>query len=676
MSHSESQLDELCINTLRILAADAVQQAKSGHPGLPLGAAAMAYALWTRFMRYNPRNPFWHDRDRFILSAGHGSALLYALLHLTGYDMSLDEIKRFRQWQSKAPGHPEYDLARGVECTTGPLGQGFAMGVGMAVTERFLAAGFNREGFTLVDHFTYAIVSDGDLMEGVASEAASLAGHLGLGKLIYLYDDNHISIEGDTDITFTEDVGKRFEAYGWHVSRVADGNNLSAIEKAIHDAQSEKDQPSLIMIRTHIGFGSPKQDSASAHGEPLGEDALKLTKDRFGWPQDSKFYVPDEALKHFREAIERGRKHEDDWLTLLSEYKRRFPTEAESFERQLGGELPLGWDEDIPNFGSMDSAIATRSASGKVLNAIASKVSSLLGGSADLAPSTKTLIAGSADQAFSTPVGRNIRFGVREHGMGAIVNGMALHGGVIPYAATFFIFSDYMRPALRLAALMNLHVIFVFTHDSLAVGEDGPTHQPIEQLASLRCVPNFTVIRPADANETAAAWRIAVKLRRPVALVLSRQNVPILDQSRYASADQVSKGAYILSEAEGKPDILLIATGSEVKLALEAQEKLSRDKCIQARVISMPSWELFKEQSSAYQNEVLPPAAKARLSIEAGSSLGWAQWVGDQGDCIAVDRFGASAPGSEVLRNYGFNVDNVVTCAVSVVESSQDRAAR
>jgi len=668
MTRNEYPLDELCINTIRMLAADAVQEAKSGHPGLPLGAAPMAYVLWTRFMRFNPGNPLWTDRDRFILSAGHGSALLYGLLHLTGYDLTLDDIKRFRQWKSKTPGHPEYNVASGVECTTGPLGQGFGMGVGMALAERFLASNYNRPGFPLVDHYTYSIVSDGDLMEGVASEAASLAGHLRLGKLIYLYDDNHICIEGDTALTFTEDVERRFEAYRWQVLRVADGNDLTEIEAAIQEARSEKERPSLVMVRTHIGFGSPKQDSASAHGEPLGEDALGATKDNLNWPQSPKFHVPVQALAHFRKSVERGCKLEEDWTEVLSEYRRSFPVEADSFESLLRCELPPSWDADIPAFDPAQGPIATRAASGKVLNAIAQHVSNLLGGSADLAPSTKTLISGSGDQAFGCQEGRNIRFGVREHGMAAIVNGMALHGGVIPYGATFLIFSDYMRPSLRLAALMNVHSIFVFTHDSLTVGEDGPTHQPIEHLAALRAIPNFTVIRPADANETAAAWRTAIERRKPVALILTRQNVPILDQVRYGRAEQLSNGAYILSDSDGEPDLLLIATGSEVKLALDAQERLATERGIQARVISMPSWELFMEQPPDYRDLILPPDVSARLSIEAASSMGWAKWVGDGGSSISVDCFGASAPGSEVLRNYGFNVDNVVARAAELVK--------
>jgi len=660
MTDSGKQLDELCVCTIRMLAADAVETAKSGHPGLPLGAAAMAYVLWSRFLRHNPADPTWPNRDRFVLSGGHGSALLYALLHLSGYNISLDEIKKFRQWGSKTPGHPEYDLASGIECTTGPLGQGFAMGVGMALAERFLAAQFNRPGFPVMDHFTYAIVSDGDLMEGIASEAASLAGHLRLGKLIYLYDDNHISIEGDTALTFTEDVGARFEAYGWHVLRVADGNDLDAIEQALIRAREEKGRPSLIMVRTHIGYGSPKQDSASAHGEPLGEKALLATKQCFGWPPAPRFYVPEEALAHFRQALTQGRAWQDEWEALFQRYRAEFAAEAESIERYFRGELPEVYASDVPQFKPEDGSIATRAASGKVLNAIAKRVPCLLGGSADLAPSTNTLIAGSPDQSSHDPGGRNLRFGVREHVMAAMVNGMALHGGVIPYGATFLIFSDYMRPSLRLAALMNVHSLFIFTHDSIGVGEDGPTHQPVEQIPSLRAIPRLTVIRPCDANETAAALRIALERRGPVALALTRQALPILDPNRFPTASGLEKGAYVLSDAEGQPDLLLIATGSEVHLALEAQKRLGDEDGIKARVVSMPSWELFLEQPQEYRDLVIPPSVKKRIAIEAASPMGWCRWVGDQGVVIGVDRFGTSAPGPEVLRRYGFNVENVV----------------
>lgn len=659
MSLTEKQLDELCVNTLRMLSADAVQQAESGHPGLPLGAAAMSYVLWTKFLRFNPCNTRWPNRDRYIHSAGHGSALLYSLLHMTGCDLSLDDVKQFRQWQSKTPGHPEYDPELGVEATTGPLGQGFGMGVGMAVAERFLAAKFNRPGFPIVDHYTYAIVSDGDLMEGVASEAASLAGHLRLGKLIYLYDDNHITIEGDTALAFTEDVEGRFRAYGWQVLRVSDGNDVEAIEAAIRHAQTDTQHPSLIMVRTRIGYGSPKQDSASAHGEPLGEEALKATKEYLNWPVEPRFHIPEEALLQFRIAVDRGRDWEQEWLNLFAAYQANFKEEAESLQRQFRCELPPDWEADIPVFKPDAKGMATRVASGKVLNGIAARVPYLLGGSADLAPSTKTLIAGSGDQSSEDPAGRNLRFGVREHGMGAIVNGMALHGGVIPYGSTFLIFSDYLRPSLRVAALMDVHSIFVFTHDSIAVGEDGPTHQPVEHVLSLRAIPNFTVIRPADANETAIAWKVAITRPKPVALILSRQNLPTIDRTRYASAEGLYRGAYVVSDADGNPDALIVATGSEVNLALQAQERLA-EKNIRVRVVSMPSWELFAEQPQDYRESVFPPAIRARLAVEAGSGLGWAQWVGADGDIISVDRFGSSAPGSEVMKQYGFTVENVV----------------
>ncbi len=667
MGNTEKNLDDLCIKTIRMLAVDAVEKANSGHPGLPLGAAPMAYVLWTRFMRFNPRNPVWPDRDRFILSAGHGSALLYALLHLTGYDLSLEEVKNFRQWGSKTPGHPERDLECGVEVTTGPLGQGFGMGVGMAAGERFLAAQFNKPGYPIVDHYTYAIVSDGDLMEGVAAEAASLAGHLKLGRLIYLYDDNHISIEGNTDLTFTEDRAGRFQAYGWHTVRVDDGNDLDAIEAAINEARAEKERPSLILVHSHIGFGSPKQDQASAHGEPLGAEAIRATKEFFDWPLEPTFYIPEEALSHLRKAVERGEDLERQWSDLMSAYRKEFPEQAETFERQFRGELSDNWDSEIPVFKPENGPVATRASSGKVLNAIAPHVPNLLGGSADLAPSTKTLISGSPPQAYGTDGGRNFHFGVREHGMGAAVNGMAAHGGLIPYGATFLIFADYMRAAIRLAALMDVHSIFVFTHDSIGLGEDGPTHQPVAHLASLRAIPNLYVIRPADANETAAAWRVAMTLGKPVCLSLTRQKLAILDQGTYTSAGELTKGAYVLSDAQGMPDVLLIASGSEVHLALEAQRKLEAERGIRARVVSMPCWELFNEQPEDYRNRVLPPQVKARLSIEAGSSLGWSRWVGESGDTLSVDRFGASAPGNGLMNRYGFNVDNVVAKAAALV---------
>lgn len=671
MTDTYTELDELCVNTIRMLAADAVEKARSGHPGLPLGAAPMAYVLWTRFLRHNPDDPFWPDRDRFILSAGHGSALLYAILHLCGYDMSLDELKRFRQWGSKTPGHPEYHPALGVETTTGPLGQGFGTGVGMALAERYLAAQFNRPDFAVVDHYTYAIVSDGDLMEGVACEAASLAGHLRLGKLIYLYDDNRISIEGGTAITFTEDVPARFASYGWHVQSVDDGNDLPAIDRAIRAAQHETERPSLIAVRTHIGYGSPKQDSPSAHGEPLGENALAAAKQFFGWPQEPEFYIPAEVPVHVCPALDKGRDRYESWRKLFEEYRKSYPADADCFEAQFRTELPAGWDADIPWFNPEDKAVATRVASGNVLNAIAARVPNLLGGSADLAPSTKTIIAGSPDQSFDNPHGRNIRFGVREHAMAAMVNGMAIHRGVIPYSATFFVFADYMRPALRLAALMNVHSIFVFTHDSIGVGEDGPTHQPVEQLASLRAMPNMTVIRPADANETADAWKVALERGGPVALVLTRQDLPILDPQKVSGYAQ--RGAYVAADVEGTPDLIIIASGSEVHLALEAQKRLIAEKGLRARVVSMPSWEIFAEQPQEYRDAIIPREVKARLAVEAAATMGWCRWVGDSGDVIGIDRFGASAPAAELFNRFGFTVDNVVEHAVTLVERAGSR---
>jgi len=669
MIHTYTELDQLCVNTIRMLAADAVEKARSGHPGLPLGAAPMAYVLWTRFLRHNPDDPFWPDRDRFILSAGHGSALLYALLHLCGYGISLDELKRFRQWGSKTPGHPEYEPTLGVETTTGPLGQGFATGVGMALAERFLAAQFNRPDFAVVDHYTYALVSDGDLMEGVASEAASLAGHLRLGKLIYLYDDNRISIEGKTAITFTEDVSERFTSYGWHVLRVEDGNDLHAIDLAIRAAQSVTDRPTLISVRTYIGYGSPKQDMASAHGEPLGKDAIAAAKQFFGWPQEPEFHIPSEVPVHVCPAIDQGRDRYLVWQKLFEDYRRSYQADAERFEAQFRGELPTDWDSEIPRFSPQDKPVATRVASGTVLNAIAARVPNILGGSADLAPTTKTIITSSPDQSSESPEGRNIRFGVREHAMAAAVNGMAIHRGVIPYGATFFVFSDYMRPSLRLAALMRVHSIFVFTHDSIGVGEDGPTHQPIEHLAALRAMPNMIVIRPADANETADAWKIALDRRGPVALVLTRQNLPILDPEVVAGGTQ--RGAYVLTDVEGTPDLLLMATGSEVHLAVEAQRLLATEKGLRARVISMPSWELFAEQSQEYRDSVLPPGVKARLAVEAAATFGWSRWIGDGGDVIGIDRFGASAPASELFARFGFTVDHIVERAAALVKKAQ-----
>ena len=654
-----SELDRLCVNTIRMLALDQVEKAHSGHPGLPLGAAPMAYVLWDRFLRHNPRNPRWFNRDRFILSAGHGCALLYSLLHLYGYDMPMEELKQFRQFGSETPGHPEYNIDRGIEATTGPLGQGFGMGVGMALAEAHLAGCFNKEELGVVDHYTYAIVSDGDLMEGISAEAASLAGTLKLGKLIYLYDDNHISIEGSTDLAFTESVVERFRAYHWHVQTVPDGNDLDAVEAAIRLAQAHEDQPSLISVRNHIGYGSPLQDTAAVHGEAMGPENVKATKEKLGWPLQPDFYIPEAALAHFRTAIPRGEELEPAWKDRFEEYRGRYSKMAQDLQGLISGKLVQGWDADLPVFPADPKGMATRDASGKAMNALAGRVQSLVGGSADLAPSTKTTLTAYGDIGMGSDGGRNIHFGVREHGMGAIVNGMALHGGIIPYGSTFLIFSDYMRGSIRLAALMNTHSLFVFTHDSIGLGEDGPTHEPIEHLMSLRAMPNMTVMRPGDANETVEAWRIAIQRQRPMAMALTRQKIPVLDAKRYPIREGVAKGAYVLAEAEGgKPQIVLIATGSEVQLALAAREELAKQK-IAARVVSMPCWELFDEQPADYRRQVLP-AGVPKLAIEAGATLGWCRYVGENGDAVGIDRFGASAPGNVVMDKLGFNVPNVV----------------
>lgn len=658
----KSNLDELCVNTIRMLSADGVEKAKSGHPGMPMGAAAMAYVLWTRFLRHNPANPEWPDRDRFVLSAGHGSMLLYSLLHLSGYDLPLEELQHFRQWESKTPGHPEHGITPGVETTTGPLGQGFANGVGMAIAERFLAATFNRPGFNLVDHFTYALVSDGDLMEGLSHEAASLAGHLGLGKLVYLYDDNRISIEGHTDIAFTEDRPARFEAYGWHVQRLEDGNDLQAIETAIAAARKETSRPSLIAVRTHIGYGSPnKQDTAGVHGEPLGAEELELTKAHFEWPQEPPFHLPAEAVARFRQALKTGKQQEQDWQKMFGQYQQAHPDLADAWKDWLSGQLPGGWNQDIPTFETDTKGMATRVASGKVLNAVAAHLPNLIGGSADLAPSTKTIIDGEKDMQAGQFDGRNMRFGVREHAMGSILNGMALHGGLRPYGATFLVFSDYMRPAIRLAALMKLPIIYVFTHDSIGLGEDGPTHQPIEHLASLRAIPNLTVIRPCDANETAEAWKAALSNKNgPTALSLTRQGLPTLDRSALAPADGLQRGAYVLKDPEkGPARVVLMASGSEVDIALKAAALLS-DRDIPARVVSVPSWEMFDAQPVDYQQQVLPPEIPARVSVEAGIRQGWSRYAGSTGIVVGLDHFGASAPYNTLFEKFGITAESVV----------------
>ena len=673
---NESALDQLCINTLRFLSVDMVQQANSGHPGLPLGAAPMAYVLWTRGLKFNPRNPHWADRDRFVLSAGHGSALLYALLHLSGYDLSLDDIKQFRQWGSKTPGHPERGHTPGVETTTGPLGQGFANAVGMAIAETQLAARYNRPEHALIDHHTYVLAGDGDLMEGVAAEAASLAGHLQLGKLICLYDDNHVTLAAATDISFSENVARRFQACGWHTVAVADGNDVAAISAALDAARADTTRPSLILVRTHIGYGSPnKQGSFEAHGSPLGADEVRLGKENLGWPTEPAFLIPDLALAHCRAAVARGARDEKAWIARLAAYRQAFGQLAAELECSLRGELPAGWDADIPVFAADAKGMATRAASGKVMNAIAPRLPSLSGGSADLDPSTKTALQGLGD--FNPPAvagddtqgsdaggwsraGRNLHFGVREHAMGAIVNGMAAHGGFIPYGATFLIFSDYMRPPIRLAALTGLHVVHVFTHDSIALGEDGPTHQPVEQLAALRAIPNLTVIRPCDANETAVAWRVAIETRdRPVLLALSRQDLSTLDRSRFAAADGLRRGGYVLLDAPaGQPELILIASGSEVGLIAAAAERL-QGQGINVRCVSMPSWELFEALPQAERDAVLPPAVGVRLAVELGVAQGWHRYVGAAGDVLSVERFGASAPAEVLLREYGFTVDAV-----------------
>ncbi|MDE2271318.1 MAG: transketolase [Xanthomonadaceae bacterium] len=676
-----ADLDQQCVNTLRFLSVDMVQKANSGHPGLPLGAAPMAYVLWTKFLKHHPANPHWADRDRFVLSAGHGSALLYSLLYLTGYGVTLDDIKAFRQWGSKTPGHPERGHTPGVETTTGPLGQGMANVVGLAMAEAQQAARYNRDGHKVVDHYTYALVSDGDLMEGVASEAASLAGHLKLGKLICLYDDNYVTLAAGTDITFTENRAARFKAYGWHVQTVEDGNDLAAIEQAVKRAQRKKDQPSLILVRTHIGYGSPLQDSFKAHGSPLGADNVAATKQKLGWPGQPAFLVPDEALAHFRAAQKKGKGAEAGWKRRWNKYAKAFPELAAELQDSLEGKLPAGWDAGIPVFPADAKGMATRVAGGKVLSAIAPKLPAITGGSADLDPSTHTAVKGlgvfspgrepdeqSAEDEAWNYAGRNLHFGVREHAMGAIANGMAAHGGIIPYTATFMVFSDYMRPPMRLAALMGLHLVNVFTHDSIAVGEDGPTHEPVEQLAGLRSVPNMTVIRPGDANETAVAWKLAIETNdRPTVLVLSRQNVPTLDRGKFASAEGVRKGAYVLLDSQGDdPELIVIGTGAETGLVAQAVEKLQAEG-LKARAVSMPSWELFEAQDRAYRDSVLPPTVKKRLAVEAGCSQGWERWVGDGGAALTVNRFGASAPGELVLEKYGFTVDNVIARAKALM---------
>jgi len=683
-----SDLDALCVNTIRMLSIDAVQKADSGHPGLPLDAAPMAYSVWTHFLKHNPKNPNWYNRDRFVLSAGHGSMLLYSLLHLTGYEVSLDQIKQFRQWKSITPGHPERELTPGVEVTTGPLGQGFANGVGMAIAEAFLAARFNRPAFKIMDHFTYGLVSDGDLMEGIASEAASLAGHLRLGKIIYLYDNNSMTLSAGTQLAFTEDRQKRFDAYGWHTEVVEDGNNLKTITKAIAAAQLETERPSLILIKTLLGYGSPhKQNTYEAHGSPLGEEEVKLTKQNLGWPEKPAFYIPKAAEKHFRNAISKGRNLEKEWNALLVNYRKKYPTLAKEFQELIQGELKKGWNENIPQFPADSKGMATRDASHKVMQAFSPNLVGFIGGSADLNSSTKTELTnfgnfqnsstntgdlqGAMDGGWNY-AGRNIYYGVREHAMGGISNGLATFRGIIPYTATFLTFSDYMRPSIRLAALMKLQVIYIFTHDSIALGEDGPTHQPIEHLASLRAIPELIIIRPADANETSIAWQIAIESREmPVALILTRQKVATLDRKQFSSAEGVRRGAYILYETKkNKPDLILIASGSEVELIVAAKQKLEAKK-ISVRIVSMPSWELFEAQPKKYRDAIFPRAVKARLAVEAGISQWWERYIGDEGRMISIEHFGASAPGPTLMKRFGFTVENVCKEAQALLKKEK-----
>jgi len=662
-------IDELSINTIRFLAVDAVEKAKSGHPGAPLGAAPLAYALWDHFLKHNPADPHWVDRDRFVLSCGHASAMLYALLYLTGYDLSLEEVKQFRQWGSRTPGHIEYGVTPGVETTTGPLGQGFANGVGMAIAEKWLAAHYNQPGHEIINHYTYAIVSDGDLMEGVASEAASLAGTLQLGKLIYLYDDNDISIEGNTDITFTENVARRFEAYGWHVIGPVDGLELTGIDTAIRTAQADETRPSLIICRTVIGYGSPnKAGTAASHGEPLGPEEAQRTRENLGWSYDEPFTVPEEVLEHFRQAGERGNRWQQDWESRMAAYRQAYPDLARQMEQDLAGGLTEGWEKSLADvFTGDEKPMATREASGRVMNAIAEAVHSFTGGSADLAPSNKTYLKNRGDFGPDDYAGHNMHFGIREHAMAAVSSGMALHGGIIPYTGTFLVFYDYMRPSVRLAAMMGIRVIYVFTHDSIGLGEDGPTHQPIEQLAGLRSVPGLVTIRPADAHETLEAWKAGMERSYgPTALVFSRQKLPLLDQTALASAKGLQHGGYTLWESSGRPEIIIIGTGSEVHIALEAG-RILQDRGIAARVVSLPSWELFDSQPEDYRNSVLPPDITARIAIEAASTFGWERYVGLNGTVTGIDRFGASAPADVIYEKLGLTASHVVEEALRLI---------
>jgi transketolase len=659
----KTPIEDICINTIRTLSMDAVEHANSGHPGTPMALAPLAYVLWKRILKYNPKDPNWIDRDRFILSNGHASMLLYSILYLTGYDITLDDIKQFRQLDSITPGHPEYGMTPGVETTTGPLGQGIMNSVGMAMAEAHLESIYNRDGFKIIDHYTFAFCGDGDLMEGASNEAASLAGHLGLGKLIWVYDDNHISIEGPTELAYTDNKEERFKSYGWHVQNLGDNaNNIDLITSAFINAKNEFDRPSLIIIRSHIAYGAPNaHDTSEAHGSPLGEEEVKLAKRFYGWPENEKFYVPEQVLNHMQEAVKTGKKVQSEWNMNYERYKKEYPLLAGQLEKALNNELPKGWDSSFPEFRPSDGAVATRDASSKAINSLADKVPWLIGGSGDLSPSTKTLINSSGYFEVGQYMNRNIAWGVREHAMCSAMSGIMLHGGVRPFAATFFVFTDYSRPAIRLAAIMKLPVIYVMTHDSIGLGEDGTTHQPIEHLSSLRAMPNMCIIRPADANETLFAWRAAMSRKDgPTMLVLTRQKVPVIDRSNLASAEGVLRGAYILSKEKGSsPDIILIASGSEVQLIIKAQTKLKEEN-IDARIISMPSWELFKQQPKSYRNEVLPPDINKRIAVEAASPFGWCEWVGDKGDVIGISQFGASAPDEDLFRHFGFTENNIV----------------
>lgn len=668
MPNQTKSIEQLAINTIRFLAIDGVQKANSGHPGMPMGCAPIAYSLYSKIMKHNPANPKWINRDRFILSAGHGSMLLYSILHLCGYGVSLNELKNFRQWGSITPGHPEFGLTPGVETTTGPLGQGFSNAVGMAIAQAHLASMFNKDDIKLIDHFIYGICSDGELMEGISHESASLAGHLKLGKLIFFYDDNKITIDGSTSLAFSEDISKRFDAYGWHVQTVADVNDVASLEAAVTNAQSVSDKPSLIITKTHIGFGSPnKQDSSDAHGSPLGEAEIKLTKQNLGWQEEAAFFIPDEVKEYFKQVQVNGKSVEEEWNRKFLDYQKKYPEEAKLFSEVMHGEFGNEWKSKLPVFEDDGKKMATRAASGKVINSIASSLPTLIGGSADLAPSNNTFLKDYKTFSSENYSGRNFHFGIREHGMAGVMNGMAIYGGVIPYGATFLVFSDYLRPSIRLASISKIKPIYIFTHDSIGLGEDGPTHQPVEHLASLRAIPGLVVIRPADANETSAAWSAAIEHKgSPVALILTRQGLPILDQKKYPSAENLLKGAYILKDPNSKPDLILMASGSELSLALNASERLEAAGR-KVRVVSFPSWELFEMQSGKYKNTVLPPNVKKRISIEAGASQGWQKYIGDEGVSISMESFGASAPVEILLEKFGFTVENILEHANKIL---------